>query len=371
MEELKMAYILAIGIGLLLRKIAMKLEIPQLLFYMLVGFVLSYFTTLPYGDYIRHVALVLVLLRSGLGINLSTLKQVGKETTLLSFVPALFEGFAVLVMALLLTQMSVAEAGMMGFMLGAVSPAVVIPMMIWLQQRNIGTKKHIPTMIMSAASLDDIAAITIFSIFSGMATQSNEILQTLIMIPIEIILGGLLGIVVAKIIRPKQTILITLIALLLGYSDLLLPVSALISVMTFGITLSEQQDTLQVQKDAGSLWIIAEILLFSVVGSMISIETFAAENLGLILVILSIGIMARIVGIRLSIKDGGFNASEKRYISIAYLPKATVQAALASVPLAMGMPYGNLIFVTGVTAIILSTPLTTLYMRKRTVDLMD
>lgn len=357
-----------------------KIKLPGLLGMLLIGVVIG-----PYGLGIIHssllaisadlrlMALIIILLRAGLGVKKETLKKVGRPAILLGFLPALFEGFTILIVSSFLLGIDKVEAGMLGFILAAVSPAVVVPSMLKIMSEGKGEKKGIPTLILAGASIDDVMAITIFSSFVGLYTgQKFSVLQQLSNILIAILSGVFIGIIAAYVliwsfkkfrIRDTKKILF-----ILALSFLILTlehavahrfeIAGLLGVMAIGFVILEkipivgQRLTLKLSK----IWVLAELLLFVLVGAEVNI--FLAREAGLLgITIIIIGLLSRGIGVLLSLYKSNLNLKEKIFCIIAYSPKATVQAAIGGVPLALGVPSGDLILSLAVLAIIVTAPL--------------
>lgn len=377
-----MAVSLAIIIilGLLFNKVFNKLRLPGLLGMLLLGVLIG-----PYGFDIlnqeilnisgdlRKIALIIILLRAGLGIEKETLKKVGLPAIKLSFIPGVMEGFTLLFTSILIFDLSIIEAGMLAFIIAAVSPAVVVPQMLDLIKDNRGTKKGIPTLILTGASIDDVIAITVFSTFLGFHTAKNiNIKVRLLSIPISIILGILFGIIFGFImiylfkkfhIRDTKKALIILgsAILLTGLEGLLkgiIPVASLLGVMAIGFILQSRYKLVatRLASKFNKIWIFAEIMLFVLVGAEVNIQlTFESGFAGLSLIL--IGLIARSIGVLISLINTDFNLKERFFSVIVYTPKATVQAAIGAVPLAYGVKSGELILAIAVLAIIITAPL--------------
>lgn len=324
------------------------------------------------GD-LRKIALIIILLRAGLGLHRQTLKQVGMPALRLGFIPVIIEGFVILLAAVILLDMSGVEAGMLGFIIAAVSPAVIVPKMLQFIHTGKGADKGIPTMILAGASIDDVVAITIFSAFAGMyAGSSVSMIGQILSIPIAIITGAALGIVIALLllyifqkvnVRHTKKILIIIAAsiLMTTIEDLLknhLPLAALLGVMAIGFVIYERKPQLGITLSGkfAKIWVFAEILLFFLVGA--EVNFLLAAEAGLVgLVIIGIGLLGRSLGVILSLTGTNLTLKEKGFCIMAYSPKATVQAAIGSVPLAMGVPAGDIILTIAVLSIVITAPL--------------
>lgn len=324
------------------------------------------------GD-LREIALIIILLRAGLGLHRQTLKKVGLPALRLGFIPVVVEGFIILLAAVWLLDITAVEAGMLGFIIAAVSPAVIVPKMLQYIQIGKGADKGIPTMILAGASIDDVVAITIFSAFAGMYAGSNiSMTGQILSIPIAIITGAALGIVIALLllylfqkvnVRHTKKILIIIAAsiLMTTMEDLLknyLPLAALLGVMAIGFVIYERKPQLGITLSGKftKIWVFAEILLFFLVGA--EVNFLLVTEAGLVgLAIIGIGLLGRSLGVILSLFGTNLTLKEKGFCIMAYSPKATVQAAIGSVPLAMGAPAGDVILTIAVLSIVITAPL--------------
>ncbi|MFW5838798.1 MAG: cation:proton antiporter [Bacillota bacterium] len=322
---------------------------------------------------LRTIALIIILLRAGLGLHRTTLKKIGKRAALLSVIPGILEGTSIIFMAMIFLNMSFVEAGMLGFILAAVSPAVIVPSMLLLMKRHIGVKKHIPALVLSAASIDDVIAITIFSSFLSVYVSANiNIAYQVISIPISILLGILLGIGIGFLLMllfkkyhmrdsQKITLLIAVSILMVGFSNLVsdqIHIAALLGVMTIGIVITEMKNTLgtRLAIKFEKVWVLAEVFLFVLVGAAVDVE--AGLSIGVIgLVIIIGGLFMRTVGVFIALIGKTYLLKEKLFIAIAYTPKATVQAAIGALPLSVGVASGNTILAFAVLSILATAPL--------------
>ena len=367
-------------LGLLASKLFKKIKLPGLLGMLVLGIIIG-----PYvlnlidpailnisGD-LRAIALIIILLRAGFGIHMETLRKVGSSAVKMSFIPDVIEGLTVMFAAYYLLGLPFIEAGMLGFVIAAVSPAVIVPQMLSFIKRRMGTKKGIPLIILTGASVDDVVSITIFSIFLGLyGGQQVNYLLAVASIPIQFALGILFGLIVAVLLvylfkhfnirNTEKTLIILASAILLkNLGDALssiIPVAALVGVMVIGFVILERMPELgaQISDKFDKIWIFAEILLFVLVGAQVNI--YLAASFALVgIIIITIGLMARSAGVYLSLIGSNLNMQEKIFCIIAYIPKATVQAAIGGIPLAMGVASGQLILAIAVIAIIFTAPL--------------
>ncbi|HPE70409.1 MAG TPA: cation:proton antiporter [Thermotogota bacterium] len=377
-----MAFSLALIIlfGLVLGRFFHKLKLPGLLGMLLLGVVLG-----PYGlnvidgeilaisGDLRKIALIVILLRAGLGIERETLKMVGVPAVKLSFLPGLLEGLTLLGLGVFFFRMPWYEAGMMGFIVAAVSPAVVVPQMLELIERGRGRKKGIPTLVLTGASIDDVVAITLFSSFLGFSGGAKvHFFFQVVSIPVSIGLGLLLGALVGFLLRflfqkyhmrdTKKALLILSFAILMTWGEEVvkpfLPVASLLGVMAVGYFLREKQSKVadRLSTKFQKIWVLAEILLFVLVGAQVNVRV-ALESGGIGLLMIALGLAARSAGVLLSLKKTALNLRERLFCVVAYIPKATVQAAIGGIPLAMGVASGEVILAIAVLSILVTAPL--------------
>jgi NhaP-type Na+/H+ or K+/H+ antiporter len=324
------------------------------------------------GD-LRAIALIIILLRAGFGIHMESLRKVGMSAVKMSFIPDVVEGLTITFVSHYLLGLPLIEAGMLGFIIAAVSPAVIVPQMLSFIKRRMGTGKGIPLIVLTGASVDDVVSITIFSIFLGMyGGQQVNYLVTIFSIPLQFILGILLGLVIAVILiylfkrfnirNTEKTLIILASAIILkNLGDVLstwVPIAALVGVMVIGFVILEKMPELGMQLSSkfDKIWIFAEILLFVLVGAQVNIylaASFAVVGLTIII----IGLAARSAGVYLALAGSNLNLQEKIFCIIAYMPKATVQAAIGAIPLSMGVASGQEILAIAVIAILFTAPL--------------
>lgn len=367
-------------LGIVAHQLFSRLRLPGFLGVLFLGMIIG-----PYGvDWIddsilsvsgdlRSIALIIILLRAGLGLHRQTLKMVGLPAIRLGFIPVLLEGFAILLFASWLLGISRIEAGMLGFIIAAVSPAVIVPKMLHYIDIGRGTDKGIPTMILAGASLDDVVAITIFSAFAGWFAGSEiNIVAGVLLIPLSVILGVLVGLVTAIILlflfkkfsirNTKKIMLIIAGGILLTSLESLvkqfLPIASLLGVMVVGFIIYENRPALgkTLSVKFSKIWVFAEIMLFFLVGAEVNV--LLAADVGLAgVAIIAVGLLARSAGVLLSLQNTNFTLREKGFCIMAYSPKATVQAAIGSVPLALGAPAGEIILALAVVSIVITAPL--------------
>ncbi len=323
------------------------------------------------GDF-RKIALIVILLRAGLELRRDTLHRVGPYAVTMSAVPALFEITAVTLLAPGLLGLTWLESAILGSILGAVSPAVVVPLMIDFMERGKGAEKGIPTLILGASAIDDVFVIVIFTVLLGMygGGPVNWTWQIL-SIPISIVLGILLGLIIGYLLfrlysrydfkPPRRTIILMGVAIVLTWVEEILhgivPVSALLGVMAMGFMLLEKQEAIAhiISSKLKRLWVFAELLLFVLVGAQVNIKVaWDAGLAGGLLIFLAL--LARCVGSWVSLTGSGLEPREKLFAVVSYIPKATVQAAIGAIPLAAGLPGGEVILAVAVLSIILTAP---------------
>lgn len=371
---------LVILFGLLANYLFSKLKLPGLLGMLLLGIALG-----PYGlnwlssdlllisSDLRKLALIIILIRAGLGISKDALKKVGTAAIKFSFLPGLIEGFTIASISMVFLGFSFIEGGILGFIIAAVSPAVVVPQMLKLSEKGLGTGKGIPTLILAGASIDDVFAITLFTAFSGFyfGNQYN-IASQILSIPVSIVLGIGSGVIIGFLLSfiftrfhmrdTKKVLIIIGIAILLtaleSWLENRLNIAALLGVMTIGFILLEKKPEVSVRlsRKMNKIWVLAEIILFVLVGAEVNVGV--AVNAGLIgLLIILIGLLGRGLGVIIATLGSHLNWKERLFCVIAYTPKATVQAAIGAIPLSMGVASGEIILAIAVVAILFTAPL--------------
>jgi NhaP-type Na+/H+ or K+/H+ antiporter len=335
--------------------------------------------SLPLGftetePFLKSLALVIILLRAGLGLSRKELVKIGRPAILMAFLPALLEGF--LVMGLLMVWMDFPwpVAGFTGFMIAAVSPAVVVPSMLELQEKGKGKSSGVVTMILAGASVDDVVAITLFTVFLGLATggevADQGVVSQLLFVPVSLAggigIGTLVGSMLAKWFRhahnriraTEKAVVAIAISVLLVQLGTLTGLAALLGVMTIGFMIVELANPTgqELASKLGKIWVVAQLYLFVVIG--MALDLGALLGLGLpVIGILAIGLIARSVGVWISTAGAGFSNIERIFSMCAYLPKATVQAALGGIALSRGLPQGQSILALAVLAIVITAPL--------------
>ena len=378
-----LAYIFLIGLAM--AAICQKIRLPRIIGMLFTGIVLGPFvldvldpSILSISAELRKMALIIILLKAGLSLNLADLKKVGRPAVMMAFVPASFEILAFFLFAPYILGVTRIEAAVMGAVLGAVSPAVVVPRMVQLMETKYGTEKSIPQMILAGASCDDIYVIVLFTTFTGMAQGGSAHIGDFANIPVSIILGVLLGAAAGWLLSAffetayahKNCVRNSVkVIIILGVSFLLIaaeswlegivPVSGLLAVVSMACVLKIKcvgTVTRRLSEKFGKLWLAAEVILFVLVGAAVDIRyTMEAGVAAVGMIFLALAIRA--VGVVLCMIGTKLNRKERLFCVIAYLPKATVQAAIGSVPLAMGLPCGKMVLSVAVLAILITAPL--------------
>ena len=373
---LSIALILLVGMSM--GWICRKIKLPGLLGMLITGIVLGPYVLnmldiklLGISADLRKIALIIILTRAGLGLDLTSLKKIGRPAVLMCFVPATFE-LAGMLLAPRLMGMSLLEAAVMGAVLAAVSPAVVVPRMVKLMEEGYGVKEGIPQLILAGASVDDVYVIVLFSTFSGMMQGEGASVIRFVNIPVSIILGMIIcltiGILLAfyfqKVhIRDTAKVLIILgISFLLAAAEdsLTTPVtfSALIAIMFIGVGLQRKREAVakRLAVKYGKLWVAAEVFLFVLVGATVNIGYLGRVGVRALLMIAG-ALLFRMAGVWVCLLGTGLKTGEKAFTMLAYTPKATVQAAIGGIPLALGFACGDTVLTVAVLAIVLTAPL--------------
>ena len=321
----------------------------------------------------RKMALIVILLRAGFELRKDTLHRTARPAIMMSSVPALFEIAAITVAAPFFLKLTTLEAAILGSILGAVSPAVVVPLMIDFMERGMGAKKGIPTLVLAASAIDDVFVIVIFTILLALEKgQAVNYLWQIGSIPISIVLGILVGLIPGYLLykifgkfdftSPRRTIIIVGVAIILTWVEDLahhwLPIASLLGVMALGFVILEKDEGLAhlISQKLKRIWVFAELLLFVLVGAQVNLHV--AWDAGLAgLAVIGIGLVFRSVGTYLSILGAGLDWREKLFSIIAYIPKATVQAAIGAIPLEAGVPGGEVILAMAVLSILVTAPI--------------
>lgn len=365
--------------GLIFGALFQKLRLPPLLGMLIVGIVLGPYalnwlddSLLSISADLRQIALIIILTRAGLNLNISDLKKVGRPAILMCFLPACFEILGMLVLAPPLLHISYLDAAIMGAVVGAVSPAVIVPKMLRLMEEGYGTKKSIPQLILAGASVDDVFVIVLFSSFTGLAKGESFSPWRFAEIPVSILLGILLGAALGLALAfffqkvhvrdsVKVLLLLSFSFLLVALEDALegfVPISGLIAVMSLGIALQRKRDIVarRLSLKFSKLWVAAELLLFVLVGATVDLHYAYAAGLPAVILIFGV-LLFRMAGVWVCLFKTKLLFKERLFCVLAYMPKATVQAAIGSVPLSMGLSCGNIVLTVAVLAILITAPL--------------
>ena len=366
-------------LGMFMGWICQKMKLPALLGMLITGIILE-----PYGlnlldgsilgisAELRKIALIIILTRAGLGLDLSGLKKIGRPAVLMCFVPASFELLGMILLAPKLMGLSVLESAVMGAVLAAVSPAVVVPRMVKLMDEGYGVNEGIPQLILAGASVDDVYVIVLFSTFVGMMQGEGASILKFVNIPISIFLGIAIGLLIGVLLAyffkkmhirdtSKVLIILSISFLLVVMEDKLstpITFSALIAIMFIGIGLQKKRKTVakRLSVKYGKLWVAAEVFLFVLVGATVNIGYLGKVGVKALIVIIG-ALVFRMFGVFVCLLGTSLKRKERLFTMLAYTPKATVQAAIGGIPLALGFTCGDLVLTVAVLAIVLTAPL--------------
>ena len=365
--------------GMALGAIFQKLKLPSLLGMILTGILLGPFvlnlldpSLLSISADLRQIALIIILTRAGLNLNLRDLKKIGRPAILMCFIPACFEIIGMMLLAPKLLGISLLEAAIMGTVVAAVSPAVIVPRMLHLMDEGYGTDKGIPQMIMAGASVDDVFVIVLFTAFTRLAQGGSITPLSLLTIPTSITFGLIAGIIVGTLLillfKMKHICDSSKVVIILSVAFLLVTLeknmtgiigfSGLLGVMATGATLQQKKPELakRLSGKFSKLWVGAEVLLFVLVGTTVNIG-FALKAGAMAVVLIFCVLIFRMMGVFVSLMKTPLNKKERIFSAFAYMPKATVQAAIGGLPLAMGIVGGEIILTVAVLAILITAPL--------------
>lgn len=372
-------------VGLAMGAICQKLKLPRIIGMLATGIVLGPYvldlldpSILSISADLRKMALIIILLKAGLSLNLDDLKKVGRPAIMMSFVPASFEIIGYLLFAPSILGITRVEAAVMGSVLAAVSPAVVVPRMVQLMETKYGTEKAIPQMIMAGASCDDIFVIVLFTTFLSMAQGGSADIKAFANIPVSIILGIILGAIVGYLlylffetayakkhyVRNSMKVIIVLgfsflLSAIEGWLEGKIAVSGLLAVVSMACVLKMKCTAFvskRLSEKFGKLWLAAEVILFVLVGAAVDIRYTLEAGIAAVAMIF-VALIFRSFGVLLCTVKTNLSAKERAFCVVAYLPKATVQAAIGSVPFAAGLPCGKIVLSVAVMAIIITAPL--------------
>ena len=365
-------------LGLLIGWLFSKLKLPSLLGMVVVGILLSPHalnlideSILTISGELRQIALVIILTRAGLSLDITDLKKVGRPAVLMCFVPACVEMVGTIILAPMLLGVSRLEAAILGSVIAAVSPAVIVPRMIRLMEEGYGKSKSIPQLILAGASVDDVFVIVVFTAFTTLASTGEIVATSFVQIPISIVLGIIFGVIVGMglvvffkkcHIRDSVKILIILSVsfLILELENRLqgsVPFSGLLAIMSMGIVIKKKYNVLALRLSVkyNKLWLGAEVFLFVLVGATVDLRYVASAGVAAVLVILG-AISFRMMGVALSLVKTDLLKKERLFCMVAYTPKATVQAAIGAIPLSMGLECGNIVLTVAVLSILITAP---------------
>ena len=371
--------------GLAFAALCERMRLPRILGMLATGIILGPYvlnllddSILAVSSDLRQLALIIILIKAGLSLDLSDLKKIGRPALMMSFVPACFEIVGYTLLAPKLLGVSYVEAALMGSVLAAVSPAVVVPKMVKLMDEGYGTDKGIPQLILAGASLDDVFVIVLFTTFTGLAQGGSVSALSFVQIPVSIVIGIAVGAVFGIVLSAffefcyKNNRYIrnsTKVVIVLGLSFLLvsienwlkgiIPMSGLPAVMYMALMIKMKcvpSVSSRLSQKFAKLWIAAEVVLFVLVGAAVDISYASTAGIGVVIMIFA-ALAFRVVGVFFCVLGTKLEKKERLFCMIAYLPKATVQAAIGSVPLSLGLPCGKLVLTVAVAAIIITAPL--------------
>ncbi len=379
-----LSFLIIFFLGLGAKKIFINIKLPGL-----VGLVFLGVLTGPYvlnvlepgvlalSTDIRLFALIIILLRAGLGLDRQVLKRIGFTAIKMSALPGLFEGITVMLVSRVLFGFSLAQGGMLGFIIAAVSPAVVVPSMLALKDRGLGMDKSVPILVLAGASVDDVFAITVFTIFLGIADfgPGTSLLYNFALVPLEITGGILLGLGAGYVLvlmfdrfylhRTEQLIVVTGAGIAVTLIGQAASLAGLLAVISLGFIILEKgsEYASKLEESLNSLWLAAQLFLFVLIGAAVNVQVaWQAGALGVLLI--TAGLTSRTLGVFIATWRTGLTWRERLFCAVAYIPKATVQAAIGGIPLAMGIPGGELILALSVLSIVLTAPTGAILIKK-------
>jgi NhaP-type Na+/H+ or K+/H+ antiporter len=355
------------------------LKLPRMIGMLLAGILLGPYvldlidpSILNISAELRQISLIVILIRAGLSLDLNDLKKIGRPALLLSFIPALFEFIVIMVVAPLFFDITLIEAAIIGAIVAAVSPAIIVPRMIKLMERGYGKKKPIPQLILAGASIDDVFVIILFTSLVQSYQTNTFSIQSILLIPVSLVLGIVLGVAIGVILvklfkkyHMRDTIKVLIIfsmgflmiALENSLKDVIM-ISGLVSVMVLGGTILNQYQILahRLVNKFEKIWVVAEIMLFVLVGAVLDISVIPGIGIFAIILVF-IGLLGRMLGVMISLIKTKLNQKEKLFVGISYIPKATVQAAIGAIPLSLGFMSGQLMLSIAVLSIIITAPI--------------
>lgn len=374
-----MSVALILLIGMFMGWLCKKIHLPSLTGMILTGIILGPHllnmidqSLLSISADLRKMALIIILTRAGLSLDLNDLKKVGRPAILMCFIPACFEILGMIILAPKLLGISTLDAAIMGTVVGAVSPAVIVPQMLKLMDNGYGQKHRIPQLILAGASVDDVFVIVLFTAFTGLAQGNSFSIKSFVNIPLSIVMGvvigGVIGIILSSFFEKihirdtsKVVIILCIAFILVPLEDAftnIIPFSSLIAVMAIGIALQKKREVVanRLSMKFNKLWVVAEIVLFVLVGATVNLKY--AISAGIVSIILILGVVLfRMFGVFICLLKTKLTIKERIFCMIAYTPKATVQAAIGGIPLSMGLACGNMVLTIAVVAILITAPL--------------
>lgn len=365
--------------GMALGFVCKKLKVPSLFGMIIAGIIIGPYMLnliddgiLNISTEIRKIALIIILIRAGLKLSFEDLKKVGRPAVLMCFLPAAFEVVGMVLLAPRLLGLSLIDSVILGAVVGAVSPAVIVPRMIKLIDEGYGTAKSIPQMILAGASVDDVFVIVLFTTATSLAKGGSISIMSFVNIPLSIVIGIVVGLIVGKLLTlyfdKIRLNTISKVLIVLGTSFILtaiedgfgklIPFASLIAVMSLGLMIKKVNSGLSIELSGvyDKLWQVAEIFLFVLVGASVAIDSLKSAGISSCILVLGV-LVFRMLGVLICMLGTGLASKEKLFCMLAYTPKATVQAAIGGLPLAMGLSCGNIVLTVSVVAILLTAPL--------------
>ena len=365
--------------GIILGSIFNRLKLPQLIGMLLTGIILGPYLLnlldpkiLSISADLRQIALIIILTRAGLNLDINDLKKVGRPAVLMCFLPATLEILGMIILAPKFLGLGLLDSAILGTVIAAVSPAVIVPKMLKLMEEGYGADRSIPQMIMAGASVDDVFVIVLFTSFIGLASNGTFSMLNLIKIPTSIFFGIFIGFLCAILLiylfrkihirdSLKVIIILNISFLLVTFEHSLTGIigfSGLLAIMSIGTGIQAKNTILSKRLSVkySKLWIAAEVMLFVLVGATVNIKYALSASIPAILLIITV-LIFRMIGVFLCLVGTSLSYRERLFCMIAYCPKATVQAAIGSIPLSMGLPSGNIILTVAVLSILITAPL--------------
>lgn len=366
-------------VGMFMGWLCKKIKLPGLLGMLFTGIILGPYVLNFIDDSIlnisadlRKIALIIILTRAGLSLDIKDLKKVGRPAVLMCFVPACFEMAGMILLAPRILGISTLDAAIMGAVVAAVSPAVVVPKMIKLMEEGYGVKQGIPQLILAGTSVDDVFVIVMFTAFTGLAQGEAVSLKSFVNVPLSVITGILVGLTAGYLLAKffekvhirdtsKVMILLSVSFILVTAEDYaadMIPFASLIGVMAAGISLQKKREAVakRLSSKFNKLWVVSEIMLFVLVGAAVDIQYAVKAGIAPVFLIFSV-LIFRMAGVFVCLLKTKLNIKERAFCMLAYMPKATVQAAIGGFPLAMGLSCGNIVLSVAVIAILITAPL--------------